>query len=145
MDDGFEQSARDVEERADDLRVELRPGAALQLGRRLFVPDRWTIRALARHRVEGVGHRDHAGVEVYLLAAQVRGIATAVPALVVFGRHAAHASGRSDAEQHARAVEWVLAHGLPLFGRQPPLLMQNLAGDEYLAEVVSQRAQTEDA
>ena len=109
MDDGFDESARGAQERADYVGVELRPGAALKLRGRLLVADGRAVGAHARHRVEGVGHGDDPRVKIYLLAAQARRIPPPVPPLVVFGHHAAHPRRRADPEHQAGAVREVEA------------------------------------
>src|SRR5207244_10610995 len=73
--------AEELDEDLDQLRVELRAGAALDLGHRVVVAERSAVRAVARHRVEGVRDREHARLDRDLLARAAGRIARAVPAL----------------------------------------------------------------
>src|SRR5436309_15395927 len=80
---GARADAELVGERVDDLRVELRARATLELLERVARRQRLAVDALARHRVVRVGNEDDACAERNLLAAQPVGVAVAVPALVV--------------------------------------------------------------
>ena len=92
-----------------DLRVELGAGAALDLGQRLFMGERTAVRPVARHRVEGVCDREHAGLERDLLACLPGRVARAVPALVVVEHVRNRVAQRGDAEDEPRAGLRVLA------------------------------------
>ena len=70
-------------ELAGDVGIELRVGAALDLGDRDLVRERAAVGAVAGHRVVGVGDRDDARHERDVVALRAERIAAAVPALVV--------------------------------------------------------------
>ena len=88
---------------ARDLRVELRPGAALDLGQRLLMRQRAPVGPVARHRVERVRDRQHARLDRDLLARLAGGVAGAVPALVVVEHVRDRLAQRGDPQQDPRA------------------------------------------
>src|SRR5215210_9450523 len=71
------------QERPHDPWVELSPGVPLDLLHGGLPGDPVAVRPVADHRVEGVGHGDHARLQGYVLAAQPVRVPPAVEALVV--------------------------------------------------------------
>ena len=103
--------------------------------------ERAAVRAVARHRVERIRHREHACAERRLVGAEPVGVAAAVPALVM-GAHNVEALAlqERDLGEHLLAEERVLLHARALVGRQRPRLLEDLVGDPDLADVVQEEA-----
>ena len=123
------------EERGDDLGVELRAGAALDLRDRFLERERRAVEAVGRHRVEGVGDEDDARAERDLLAGEAVGVALAVPALVMV-QHPVGDRVDAEALEHPVADLRVPLEHEPLRVGQGCRLAQDLLGDRELAEVV---------
>ena len=130
----------ELEEDARDLRVELRAGAALDLGQRLVTAQRRPVGPVARHRVERVGDGEHARLERDLLAGLAGRIAVPVPALVVVEHVRDRLAQGRHAQQDPRADLRVLADLRELVVVEPALLAQHLVGDRELADVVQRAA-----
>src|SRR5262249_58992789 len=80
---GLARDAQLLGECLDHGRIELRPRAAFELGKRFSLRYRRVIRPFGRHRVVGVGDEDDPCAEWDLVARETVRIAGAVPALVV--------------------------------------------------------------
>jgi hypothetical protein len=130
---------RRPDERGDDARVELRAGAAHELGDRVIVRHGRAVRAVRGHRVVGVAGEDDAAAERDLLAGEPVGVAGAVEALVLVADDARHAAHAGDGAQDALADDRVLAHDVPLLAGQRARLVQDPVGHPDLADVVQQR------
>src|ERR1044072_8067537 len=137
----FPLLARDAPERRDHARVELPPAERLKLGNRSLVAAPGPVDAVARHRVEGVGHGEDSRVDVNLLATKSQRIARPVPLLVVLRDDARSALQKFDAAQNLRAVQRILAHPRPLVLRERGGLPEYRVGPSDLADVVEERAE----
>src|SRR5918992_4082708 len=126
-------------ERLDDLRVELRPGAAQQLAQRLLDCEHRRVRALGDHRVERLAHSDDASAERDLLALELVGIARSVPPLVRRADEPSDLAERRGGVQDALADQRVATDELPLLVRQRAGLLEDLLRDRDLADVVDLR------
>ena len=89
-------------ERLDDVRVELRPGAALELAQRVRRGKAAPVDAVGRHRVVGVGDEEDPRAERDLLAGEAVRVAGAVPALVVV-EHPGRDGLDAERVEHAEA------------------------------------------
>src|SRR6266545_2890217 len=103
---------RDVEQRPDDLGIELRPGAGVQLGQRLVLRQRAAVRAGRRHGAERVAGADDAG-DLRQQAA--------------------------DALEHLLADDRVPFHQLALRSVERAGLVDDRLRDAHLADVVKER------
>src|SRR5205085_11976674 len=129
----------DREDLVDHLRVELGASTAAELGDRFLEEKRRPVRAIGRHRVEGVAAADDPRQERDLLAGEPVRIALAVPALV------AGADDPADlAEQAADAVQETLAFERVPFDDRALLVVQrsrfvdDRLRDAHLADVVEE-------
>ena len=128
-------------QRVDDVGRELRAGVGVQLGDRDLERQRLAVRAVGRHRVEGVAGGDDAGGDRDRLAGQAVGIAAAVPALVRGADDDADAGEQAaDLLQHPLALDGVGLHDRPLLVVERAGLVDDLVGHGDLADVVQQRA-----
>jgi len=130
-----------VHERFDDQRVELRARARTQLDDRQLFADRGAIRAIARHRVEGIAGEDDPGLERDRLAGQRVRIALAVEALVTGAHDAGDGDERRRAGEDALADDRVSTHERPLLCVEWTGLEEDRVGDRGLADVVQIRCQ----
>ena len=121
----------------DHVRVELRAGAASQLGQALAIAQRASIGPLAGHGVVAVHHAHRPGDQRDRLAGQAVGVALSVETFVVVA-HPRHELVVEQGAHDLGADAGVLAHELPLFGRQRPGLEQHAVGDADLADVVQE-------
>ena len=131
------QAPQRPEERLHHARVELRPRAPSQLRQALAVGQRAPVRALAGHGVVAVHHAQRARDLGDRVAGQPVRVAAPVAVLVVV----ADAGHELVVEQRLRdlgADARVLAHELPLLGRQRPGLEQHPVGHADLADVVEE-------
>ena len=117
--------------------VELRAGAASQLGQALAVGQRAPVGPLAGHGVVAVDHAHGAGDRAGCLAGQAVGVAPAVEALVVVA-HPGHELLVEQGAHDLGADAGVLAHELPLLRGQRAGLEQHAVGDADLADVVQE-------
>ena len=132
------QTLQRPQEGGHDFGVELRAGAAPQLGEALAVAQGAPIGPLARHGVVAVDHAHGARHQGDLDAAQAVGVPAAVEALVVV----THAGDELFVEQRAHdlgADAGVLANELPFFRGEWSGLEQYTVGDADLADVVAER------
>src|SRR3954451_6940517 len=129
----------EARERGHDHRVELLPGAPVDLVERILRRHRRTVGAVRRHRVEGVADRHDAGAERYLLTHQAVRIAAPVIALVTRADQPRHALERRCRAQDAVADDGVLAHEAPLGVVERARLVENRVGHGDLADVVQLR------
>jgi hypothetical protein len=127
------------EERLDDARVELRPGAALELRAGGLLVERPAVRPVAHERVPGVAGEHDPRRQRDRVARQPVGVAAAVPALVLVAHGRGHRLQAGERPQDALADHGVLAHQLPLAGVEPARLVQHAVGHADLADVVQQR------
>src|ERR671936_523229 len=81
--DLVEQRRRHTQERFDDCRIEVRAGAARDLGLGRVERDRLRIRAIEGHRVEGIDDGKDTRSEWDVLAPEAARVAAAVPLLVM--------------------------------------------------------------
>ena len=130
---GWASTARNT---FDDRGVELRPGAAPELGQRVGALHRAPVRAVGGHRVPGVADRDHARAERDRVAGEAVGVAAAVEALVARAHELRDVGQRRRGGQDALADERVAAHERPLVLVQRPGLVEDRVGDGELADVV---------
>ena len=145
-DDPAQPAERDRQEAADDLRVELRPGARGQLLARRGGGAGPAVGASRGHDLVGVGDRDDPRAEADLLTRQPVGVAHAVPALVVLAdRSTPVAQPRQQARDEADALIGVPPDGVPLVVVERAALVQDLGRDGELAEVVDQRGPADPA
>ena len=138
--DPTQPAQTDVQERAHDVRIEVRAGAAHDfcLGRRHA--HRPLVRTHRGHRLEGVGESDDAPGERDVRAGELVGVARAVPLLVVLAD--AVPPGAEPVLQRlgeASAGRRVARKDRPLLGVGPALQVEDLGGHGDLAEVVEQR------
>jgi hypothetical protein len=128
----------ELQERFDDVGVELHAGLAEDLSDRLLQRPGWLVRALVRESVEHVGHGDDPSRERDLLASKPTGVASAVPALVV---------GERDALRHTEHLATAAGKDLGAYRRvgldllellvsEPARLQQDRVRNPDLADVV---------
>ena len=91
-----------LDERTNDLRIELGSGATAELGDRVFSRACLPVGALRRHRLEGVADGDDSCFERYVVAGKAVGVASAVPPLMR-GAHDPRASGQRGAAARIRS------------------------------------------
>src|SRR5947209_6319419 len=128
-------------ERLDDFGVELPAGPFFEFRDCRTVRLGLAVHAVARDCVEGVGDREDARVQIYLLAAKPERVARAVEALVVLGDDARSAFEELDARKNLLAVQGVSPHLRPLLVRELRGLAQDGVGHAYLPDVVQERAE----
>ena len=130
-----------LDERVDDLGIELDPGELAELAERLLVGQRLhAVRARGRHRLERVGDVEDAGQLRDLLAQEPVGIARAVVPLVVVANDRQLRGQPLDRGDDLRAQDRVRVHHLALFAGQAVRLQQDVVRDADLADVVEQAA-----
>src|SRR3954454_2073870 len=122
-------------QRRDDARVELRPGAALQLGERVRLRQPPAVDAVRRHRVVRVDDEDDPRAERDLRAWEPVRVTVPVPTFVVMEDPV---GDRLDAEavEHPEADLRVALQDEALRAGQWAGLAEDLLGDRELAEVV---------
>src|SRR5581483_6009766 len=125
----------DQEDR-DDLGVELRRHAALELAAGDLVRQRLSIGAVRRHRVVRVGDGDDAADERDAVAHQPLRVARAVPGLVVAIAAGDDVAHERDRLQDPPPLGRVRAEHGQLLGRQLAGLVQLVVADADLADVV---------
>ena len=121
---------------SDELGIELRARAALDLADRDLVLERAAIGAVGGHRVVGVGDRDDAADERDVLAREPARIAAAVEPLVVAPAAVDQAVQARHRLEDALALLGVLAEDGDLLGRQLAGLVEHVVADADLADVV---------
>ena len=99
--------AEHAQERVDHLRVELRSRGFDEPPLRLVLAQRLAVRAVGRHRVEGVAGEDDPRLERDLLAGEVVGIAGAVVVLVRAADDEPHLAELLDGGEDALAEDRV--------------------------------------
>jgi len=135
-------AADDRSQRRDDLRIELRPGADLELAQCLLARAGRAVRSVGRHRAVGVAGADDARDERDLLAGEAVRVAPAVPPLVARADEMADAAEEtSDLLEHALALDRVGLDDRTLFRGQLARLGDDLGRDSDLADVVQERGQ----
>ncbi len=122
-----------LDEQAHDPGVELRAGAAFELGARLLGREALAVRAVGDHRAERVGHPDDARLERDALALQPGGVARPVEALVVMQDGWCDGSEGRDAHDDPVPDARVQLDDVELVAGQWPRLEQNALGDADLA------------
>src|ERR1700689_3467563 len=129
--------ADQLAEHLDQLRVELRAGAATQLRQGILDGHRVLVGAIVEHRAKGVADRDDAGAERDLLAGQAVRVTLAVPALVAGAHERAdpcqRRAGRGD---DLLAHHGVLLHERPLAFAERAGSSDDLVGNAELADIV---------
>ena len=128
-------------EGGDHARVELRPGAAVDLLARGREGGGRPVRAVGGQRVERVGDREHARGERDRVAREAVRVARAVPALVVVADDELALAEEVDVAQDLRADHGVAAHQRVLLLGQRAGLEQDRVGHGDLADVVQQEAE----
>ena len=135
---------RAPQQRVDDLRVELRARGLDESPPRLFLAERLAVRAVGRHRVEGVAGEDDPRLERDLLARQVVRIAGAVVVLVRAADDepdlAELLDRREDALAEDRDASRRCARSSVV---ERPGLREDPGRDADLADVVEERAELE--
>src|SRR5256885_519339 len=117
-------------ESCHDNRIEVGPGAALQLGESLVDATRLAVRPVSGHGAEGITSADDACDERDLLGDQPVRIARAVPVLVTRTNDSADvAEDPTDLRQKPFAFHCVRLHDPPLFLGQLARLVDDLCRD----------------
>ena len=141
-DDGghFEGAAAErFDERVHDVRIEVGAGAPDDDVLRVVRRHRLAIRAIARERIEHVGDAQDARLERNAVAA-IRIVAGAVVLVVVREHDRDNPAERSaDGLEHLHAPRHVLLHLIVFVARQARRLVEQLAADVQLPDVVEQR------
>ena len=101
------------------------------------------VRALARDRVVDVGERRQAGELADPVARDAARVAAAVPALVMVAHDAAHERADGGAVEQGDPGLRVRLHERPLVRLELARLVEHLARDDHLADVVQQQAHAE--
>ena len=96
------------------------------------------VRAMIPERVVAVDHRQDPGADGDGLAAQLVGVAGAVPVLVMVADDRHHRKGEPDRGDHVGAHRGVRLDDLELAGAQLAWLVQDVIGDPRFAVVVEQ-------
>ena len=125
-------------EGVDDTRIEIRPRALQDDVLRIERRHGLAVRPIARQRVVHIGHRDDARLERNLLAAC--GVIAGTVELVVVGKHDRNDATQrsSDGLEHRHALVDVPLHLGVLGRRELGSLVEQLAADVELADVVKQ-------
>src|SRR4030095_15570925 len=100
--------ARELDERGDELRVELAARTALELGERGVEPDRRPVAGVGGHAVDRVAERNDARLARNLGPGLPIGIAAAVVPLVVVVDDRREIAPEPDPRQHSMAEHAVL-------------------------------------
>src|SRR5919108_4230478 len=133
-------------ERLHDLWVELRPAARPELGQRRFPRTGRSVGPIRRHRAVGVAAADDAGLERNRLVRETVGVPGPVPALVTGADDPPHLGEQTaDLLEHALALDRVRLDDAPLLRGQRSRLVDDLARDPDLADVVQQRGELDAA
>ena len=130
------QLSVDAQERLHNLRIELRAGAALDLGGSLVVADRPAVAAVVGEGVEGVDHGEDAGAQVDVFTAQALRIAAAVIALLVVQHNGTGFLEKGDAGQHLITEFGMAPHNGPFLLGQRTGLAQDGVGHADLADIM---------
>ena len=125
-----------------DRGVELRARAARELGAGVLERQRLAVRAVGRHRVEGVAGADDPRLDRDVVAGEAVGVAGAVPALVAGADDPPTLASRPPTCSSIRcpSTVCVLHHG-PLGVVERAVLVDDLVRDADLAYVVEERGQ----
>ena len=134
-----------LQQHAGDSGVELLPGFLLKLGDDLRHRQRLAVGAVGGHRVQGVAGVDDARLDRNLLALEAVRVARAIPSLVLGPNDGAQRGEERHGGEDAFADHRVLAHDGKFLRRQRPGLLQDVAGDADLADVVEQGSVLEQA
>ena len=105
--------------------------------------QRALVAAHRGERVIDVCHAEDAGGERDRLASESVRVSTAVPPFVVRLEDGAYVPGELDVGQHAHALGRVAPHEGELLVRQLPGLVQHLARDHDLPDIVQEGANAE--
>ena len=120
----------------DDVGVELRAGARLELGDGARRRQRLAIGPVAEHRPVGVAHRDEAAGERDPVRLDPVRVALAVPALVVEAHDGGHRLQAGDVRERVGSPLRMAPHDRPLVVGQRPRLAQDAVGHPDLAQIV---------
>src|SRR4051812_20189955 len=101
------------------------------------------IWALARHRIEDVGHACDTRYLGDLVSGLALGIALAVPPLVMRADDCPREVPYQPSAEHLGPNKGVGSHQLPLLRSELPRLLQHLSGDDNLADVMQEQADPE--
>ena len=137
-DERLGRPAERAEERVDDLGRELGAPAVANLGGGLGDRQRALIRPLGRHRVPGVGEPRDRRLERDAVAGEARGIAGAVPALVVVADDRHGAVQAPELADDPRALVRMALHELVLLVGETAGLAEDGVRDGELADVVEE-------
>ena len=131
--------AVDLREHVDDHRVVHHAAALLDDLERGGVAEGRPVRPVGGQRVEAVDHRQDAGADRDLVAAQAARIADAVPVLVMGADDRHDRIRKLDRRQDVGADVDVRLHRLELVRCQLAGLVEDVLGNRQLAGVVEQR------
>ena len=121
-------------------RIEMSARAALDLRARRRDGNGARVRAIVRHGVESVGHREDARAQGDVLAPEPVGIAGAVPALVVMIDDGDGVPEKRHVLDETAAHRGMRPHDLPFVGGQRPRLEEDAVGNGDLADVMEHDA-----
>ncbi len=130
-----------AQERIRDIRVELRSGTAFHLCHRAVGLDRGSIRTGRCHRVECVDDGEEPCLDGYLETGPVRGIAAAVPPLVMEEDVGQCGRERVDPGEEPRALDRMGTNLGELGVIEAARLAEHLGADVHLAHVVQNGAE----
>ena len=125
--------------------IELLPGFLLKLGDDLRHGQRLAVGAVGGHGVQGIAGVDDARLDRNLLSFEAVRVSRAIPSLVLGPNDRAQRGKERNGGEDAFADHRVLAHDGKFLRRQRPGLLQDVAGDADLADVVEQGSVLEQA
>src|SRR5713101_8576056 len=136
----LEAGKRQGQERRHHRRIEVGAGAALDLRARCRNRNGARVRAIVRHGIERIGHREDPSAQGDVLAPQPFGVAGPIPPLVVVVDDGNGPAQEWHVLDEAPADFRMRAHDLPFVGRQRPRLEENAVRNGDLADVVEHDA-----